>query len=208
MPFRRPLLMTSALALLLAMPWAQAAKADRQKPLNLVFDKAGEVDKVKQRAEFNGNVILTKGTMVLRAERMDVQETSDGYYQAYANGSAQQQVRFRQDRDTPGEHIEGRADQIEYDTRTETIRLVGNAEARVMQGGQVRQTMAGATLNYDNRTERLLVETGDRSPHPGGRGRVTLMPPPAGAEAASAASEPVGLQPSLNLTPRQQQPQQ
>lgn len=207
MSFRRPLLLTSALALMLAMPWAQAAKADRQKPLNLVFDKAGEVDKVRQRAEFNGNVIMTKGSMVLRAERMDVQEAADGYYQAYANGTAEQQVRFRQDRDTPGEHIEGRADKIEYDTRTETIRLVGNAEARVFQGDQVRQTMAGASLNYDNRTERLVVETGDQSPHPGGRGKVTLMPPRSAAEPASAASEPLGLRPSLQLTPRQS-PQQ
>ncbi len=202
MPLRRPLLLSGALALALAAPWVQAAKDDRQKPLNLVFDKEGEVDKVKQRAEFNGNVILTKGSLMLRAERMDVQETKDGYYLAYANGVPSRQVQFRQDRDTPGERIEGRADQIEYDTRSETIRLIGNAEAKVMRGDQLMQTMAGATLNYDNRTERLLVETGANSPHPSGRGRVVLMPKNVPAEPASAASAPLGLRPSLNLTPR------
>ena len=167
MSLRRPLLLSSALALALAAPWAQASKDDRTKPLNLVFDREGAIDKVRQRSEFNGNVIMTKGSMELRAERMDVQETSDGYYQAYANGTSAKQVHFRQDRDTPGERIEGRADQIEYDTRTETIRLVGNAEARVMQGDQLKQALSGATLNYDNRTERLVVETGAReSEHP------------------------------------------
>jgi len=162
MSLRRPLLLSTALALALAMPGAWASKDDRAKPLNLVFDREGAIDKVKQRSEFNGNVIMTKGSMELRAERMDVQETSDGYYQAYANGTAAKQVHFRQDRDTPGERIEGRADQIEYDTRTEMIRLVGNAEARVMQGDQLKQALSGATLNYDNRTERLVVRRAPR----------------------------------------------
>ena len=157
MPLRRPLLLCSVLALGMIAPVAQASKDDRTKPLNLVFDREGAIDKVRQRSEFNGNVIMTKGSMELRAERMDVQETSDGYYQAYANGTSAKQVHFRQDRDTPGERIEGRADQIEYDTRTETIRLVGNAEARVMQGDQLKQALSGATLNYDNRTERLIA---------------------------------------------------
>ncbi|OWQ88427.1 lipopolysaccharide transport periplasmic protein LptA [Roseateles aquatilis] len=205
MSLRRPLLLCSAFALALATPWAQAAKDDRAKPLNLVFDREGAIDKVKQRSEFNGNVIMTKGSMVLRAERMDVQETSDGYYQAYANGTSGKQVQFRQDRDTPGERIEGRADQIEYDTRTETIRLVGNAEARVMQGDQLKQALSGATLNYDNRTERLVVETGAASPHPSGRGRVVLMPRNPPVEPPPASSAPLGLRPSVNLTPRQPQ---
>ena len=72
MSLRRPLLLSSALALALAAPWAQAAKDDRTKPLNLVFDREGAIDKVRQRSEFNGNVIMTKGSMELRAERMDV----------------------------------------------------------------------------------------------------------------------------------------
>ncbi|MDH0867759.1 lipopolysaccharide transport periplasmic protein LptA [Mitsuaria sp. GD03876] len=207
MSLRRPLLLSTALALVLAAPWAQASKDDRSKPLNLVFDREGAIDKVKQRSEFNGNVIMTKGSMELRAERMDVQETSDGYYQAYANGATGKQVQFRQNRDTPGERIEGRADQIEYDTRTETIRLVGNAEARVMQGDQLKQALSGATLNYDNRTERLVVETGANSPHPSGRGRVVLMPRNAASEPPPASSAPLPLRPSINLTPRQSQPQ-
>ena len=207
MSLRRPLLLSTAFALALAAPWAQAAKDDHAKPLNLVFDREGAIDKVKQRSEFNGNVIMTKGSMELRADRMDVQETSDGYYQAYANGTSAKQVHFRQDRDNPGERIEGRADQIEYDTRTETIRLVGNAEARVMQGDQLKQALSGATLNYDNRTERLVVETGAGSPHPSGRGRVVLMPRNAASEPPPASSAPLPLRPSINLTPRQS-PQQ
>lgn len=203
MPLRRPLLLCSVLALGLLAPLAQAAKDDRNKPLNLVFDREGAIDKVKQRSEFNGNVILTKGSLVLRAERMDVQETADGYYQAYANGATGKQVQFRQDRDTPGERIEGRADQIEYDTRTDTIRLVGNAEARVMQGDQLRQSTSGAALNYSNRTERLEVETGAGSPHPSGRGRVVLVPRNEVAEPAPASSAPLPLRPSINLAPRQ-----
>ncbi len=202
---RRLLLIASACATLLALPGVHAAKEDQYKGLTLVFDREGEVDRVKQRAEFNGNVILTKGTLEVRAERLDLRESADGYYQAYASGAATKQVAFRQARDTPGERIEGRADQVEYDTRTETVRLVGNAEARVMQGDQLKQLVSGATLNYDSRTERFGIEPGANAPHPGGRGRVVLMPrAPAPVEPAPGASTPLPLKPTPSLAPNLQ----
>lgn len=200
----RSLLIASALAL--AAPWAPAAKADRDKPLVLVFDKPGEVDKVKQRAEFN-SAILTQGTLELRAERIDVKETAEGYHQVYANGSSARQVTFRQARDTPGERLEARADQIEYDTRSDTVRLIGNAEAKVMQGDRLVDLVSGATINYDNRSERFGIEPGAGAPHPSGSGRVVIMPrgatAPAPEPSASAPSLP--LKPSRSLTPRQPQ---
>ncbi len=46
MSLRRPLLLSTALALAMAMPGAWASKDDRAKPLNLVFDREGAIDKV------------------------------------------------------------------------------------------------------------------------------------------------------------------
>lgn len=198
----RSLLIASALAL--AAPWALAAKADRDKPLVLVFDKPGEVDKVKQRAEFNG-AILTQGTLELRAERIDVKETAEGYHQVYANGSSARQVTFRQARDNPGERLEARADQIEYDTRSDTVRLIGNAEAKVMRGDQLVDLVSGAAINYDNRSERFGIEPGASAPHPSGRGRVVFMPRSASAAEPAASAPALPLKASPGLTPRQPQ---
>ena len=58
-----------ALAALLALASAAgvAEKADRFKPLNVEADLPGKIDLLKQYVVFNGNVVVTKGTMMIRA---------------------------------------------------------------------------------------------------------------------------------------------
>lgn len=201
-PSLRRHLLLPALALLLSVGAAMAERADRDKPINIDYDRGG-VDLVKQRTEFSGNVVLTKGSMQLRAEHMDVRETADGYKQAYANGATGKPVRFRQARDVPGEFIEGWADQVEYDTRSDTMRFIGNAVLRRLRGSTVADEVAGAVIHYDNRSEVFSIEGGQASPHPAGRGRVVMMPRAASAPPAASSEPAIPLQPSLNLRPRQ-----
>lgn len=201
---RRPLASRAGLlALALLAAPALAAKSDRDKPINIVSERGGIVDVVKQRTEFNGDVVLSKGTMVLRAERLDVRETADGYYMAYASGAAGKPVTFRQARDVPGEFIEGSAEQLEYDSRADTVRFIGNAVVRRMRGAAVSDEVNGAVINYDNRSEVFSVEGGQNSPHPTGKVRVVMMPRAASApEPAASAPAPLQLQPSTQLQPR------
>lgn len=189
---------------LLAAGAAQAEKADRLKPLIFTSDRNGQVDVINQRTELLGNVVISKGTMLLRAERVAVSETADGYHQLSANGLAGQPVQFRQGRDVPGEFIEGSAEQLEYDSRADTVRFIGNAVVRRMRGSTVADEVTGAVILFDNRAEIFTVEGGRASPHPSGRVRVVMMPR-AAAAAASAAETPasgVTLQPSTTLQPR------
>jgi lipopolysaccharide export system protein LptA len=196
----------ASLATLIAVP-AWAEKADRMKPLNIVAERQGSVDLVNQRTEFVGDVVLTKGTMLLRADKVDVRETSDGYFQAYASSQTGKQVNFRQASDAPGEFIEGAADQLEYDTRADTVRFLGKATVRHLRGSQVANEVNGAVIVYDNRSEVFTVEGGAASPYPSGKVRVVMMPraaasaPPPAAGASDAASG-VPLQPSTALQPR------
>ena len=188
----------------LCAPPAQAEKGDRLKPLITESEQPGRIDYVNQRIEFNGNVTLSKGSLLLRAERIDVRETSDGYYHAYATGKTGKPVSFRQARDVPGEMIEGKADQLEYDTRADTVRFVGNAVVRRMRGTVVADEVTGAVIVFDNRSEVFTVEGGSASPNPTGRTRMVMMPrntsADAPASAASAAALP--LQPSNTLQPK------
>jgi lipopolysaccharide export system protein LptA len=192
-------------ALALACAAAQAEKADRLKPMIFTAEKEGRLDGVNQRTELFGNVIITKGSLVLRAERVDVRETRDGYHQAYASGAAGKPVNFRQARDVPGEAIEGVADQLEYDTRTETVRFIGNANVRRTRGTTVADEVTGAVIVYDSRTEVFALEGGTASPNPNGRVRMVLMPreqPDAPASGAASAPAPaLPLQPSTTITP-------
>ncbi|RTL16732.1 MAG: lipopolysaccharide transport periplasmic protein LptA [Burkholderiales bacterium] len=201
MPQHLPLL----IALVLSTGPALAEKADRNKPLVLTSERQGRIDSINQRTELLGNVIITKGSLLLRAEKVDVRETRDGYHQAYASGTAGKPVSFRQARDVPGEAIEGVADQLEYDTKTETVRFIGNANVRRTRGATVSDEVTGAVIVYDSRTEVFALEGGNASPNPNGRVRMVLMPRlPADAAASApggATPSALPLQPSTTITP-------
>ncbi|MFG6468074.1 lipopolysaccharide transport periplasmic protein LptA [Roseateles sp. BYS87W] len=190
------------LALALALPAAQAEKADRLKPFIFTQEKLGRVDAVNQRTELLGNVVITKGSLLLKAEKVDMQETREGYHQAFATGAPGQPVSFRQARDVPGESIEGVANQLEYDTRTETVRFIGNATVRRLRGAAVAEEVTGAVIVYDSRTEVFTLEGGSTSPNPNGRTRIVMMPRvQPGDDAASAPPASLPLKPSTTLQP-------
>jgi lipopolysaccharide export system protein LptA len=191
------------LGLLLAAGPLRAEKADHLMPLNIASEKGGSVDVANQRTEFLGDVVLSRGSLVLRAERIDLRETGDGYFQANASGKTGKQVSFRQARDVPGEAIEGLADQLEYDTRSDSVRFLGNAVVRRTQGSKVADEVTGAVIVYNNRTEVFTAEGGAASPHPSGRVRVVLMPRGAEAQANAVPASAAPLQPSLSLPKRQ-----
>ncbi|WP_397534772.1 lipopolysaccharide transport periplasmic protein LptA [Roseateles sp.] len=202
-PFRQ-LSAALALALLAAagLPeQAQAEKADRDKALNIVSEKGGVYDAVKQHTEFNGDVILSKGSMLLRAETLSLRETRDGYILASAVGKAGQPVSFRQARDVPGESIEGVAGQLEYDSRSDTVRFIGAATVRQMRGTTVLREVSGALLVYENRSERLSIEGGQASPNPRGSVRMTIMPRSATEPSAPASAVPLQAVPPVPRNP-------
>jgi lipopolysaccharide export system protein LptA len=174
---------------------ALAEKADRFKPLNVEADQPGRIDLLNQYVVFNGNVVVTKGTMTIRAARIEVRESPDGYHNAVALGAAGKPATFRQKRDGVDEYIEGEAERLEYDGKGDTIRFVTNASVRRLRGVGVADEISGNLVSYDSITEVFSVSGGAASTpsNPGGRVRAVLTPregTAAAAEAAAAASQP------------------
>ncbi len=194
------------LAVLLAAGPAIAEKGDRFKPLNVEADQPGKIDLLNQHVVFTGNVVVTKGTMTIRAGRIEVRETPDGYHSAVAIGAPGKPATFRQKRDGVDEWIEGEAERLEYDGKTDTIRFVTNAAVRRLRGSTVADEIAGNVVSYDSIGEVFSVSGGAAATptNPGGRVRAVLTPregSPAAAEAAAAAASqtapPLKLAPSL-----------
>jgi len=198
-------LVFTGLAALAAAP-AQAEKADRFKPLNVEADLPGKIDLLNQHVVFNGNVVVTKGTMTIRASRIEVRESPDGYHTAVAFGSPSQHATFRQKRDTPDEYIAGDAERLEYDGKSDVIRFVNNASVRRLRGSETSDEISGNLVTYDSGTEVFNVTGGApaTASNPGGRVRAVLTPKEgsaAAAEAARAASAAASAPPQLRTAP-------
>ncbi len=124
---------------------ALAERADRDKPIHLEADRA-TVEDYKQRGEFRtsifiGNVILTQGTLILRADKVIMKEDSTGYRHATAYGNL---VSYREKRDGIDEYVEAWSRRAEYDNKTDKIELFGSA--RLKRG---TDEVEGDYISYD-----------------------------------------------------------
>ena len=149
-------------------PPALAEKADRQAPTHIDSDKLDHDDKSK-RTIFIGNVVLTKGSLILRGDRLELQQLPDGKVQAVITGKP---ARFRQKREAVSEWMEGEGAQIDYSDQTEIAILTGNAVMRRVGPDKELDRVAGDRLRYNNITEFYEVEIRPGQP----RARMTLMP--------------------------------
>ncbi len=181
-------LCAAALLCALGCGGAVAERADRSKQMVVEADQPGTVDLQRQVVVFNGKVNISQGTMVIRAERVELREMPDGYRAATALGTASAPASYRQKRDGVDETVEGQADRIEYDGRADVLRFVGNGAVRRLRGSVVADEITGAVIVWDANAEVFNVQGGATSPaNPGGRVRAVLSPR---AEPAASAAQP------------------
>ena len=180
-----------ALAVLLAClgaGMAQAERADNAKPMHITAD-AMRYDDVKQTSVWTGNVIATKGTIIIRGEKIEVREDAEGYQHGTVTGSAQKRAFFRQKRDSVDEFMEGESESILYDGKKDTIQFVKSAEVRRYRGTALADNIKGALIVYENLNDRFSAD-GSSPVTGGGSGRVsaTISPKPSALSAAKAGS--------------------
>ena len=186
----RHTVIAASLAACTGLP-AHAERADRLKPLNVEADQSGRVDLQNQVVVFTGNVVVSKGTMVIRASRIEVRQLPNGYATAF--GAPGKPATFRQKRDGVDEFIDGEAERLEYDGRADQIKFISNAAVRRLRSAAVADEITGNLVTYDATTEVFSVSGGaaTTAANPGGRVRAVLTPregTEAALEAAQAAS--------------------
>jgi lipopolysaccharide export system protein LptA len=178
-----------------SMP-ALAERGDRDQPTIIEADR-GVFDELKQVNVVSGNATLTKGTLRITGERMELRVRSDGYRSAIVTAPTGGLASFRQRRDAtqPGveEIIDGVAERIEWDERTESVRFVNRAMWRRLENGVVRDQISGKVISYDATSSTYRVDGGEDG---GGRVRAVIAPRQTG-EASKA--EPAPLRPAHEL---------
>jgi lipopolysaccharide export system protein LptA len=148
---------------------ALAEKADRDKPVNLEANTV-TLDDIKKLSVYDGNVILSQGTLMLRADRVQVAQKNGELDTVTATGRP---VAFRQKLDGREEYIEGFADRIEYNGVTSDLELIG--QARLRRGAD---ELRGARISYNASTEFYKVVGQPGAQSPSGRVRAVIRPKP------------------------------
>jgi len=155
---------------------AHAEKADRDKPVNLEADSV-TLDDIRKTSVYQGNVILSQGTLMLRADRVQVTQSEAGLDKVVATGRP---VAFRQKLNGRDEFIEGFADRIEYDGKSSQLELIG--QARLRRGAD---ELRGARISYNANTELYQVAGKADASAPPGRVRAVIRPKPRNEQPAS-----------------------
>ncbi len=133
---------------------AFAEHADREKPVTIESDKASYDDRNKVQV-FEGRVNLKQGTLIILSDKLVVTQDAEGFQKGVATGGQGGLARFRQKREGKDEYIEGEAERIEYDGRTDKAKLFNRAMTR---SGQ--DETRGQYIEYDGYTGQYTGTNG------------------------------------------------
>ena len=188
----------ACLACALVSTLASAEKADRGKPMNIESD-ALRYDDLKQTSIFTGRVVLTKGSIIIRGAQVEVHQDAEGYQFGVVTNEPGKRAFFRQKRDGVDEFMEGQSETIEYNGRTDLVKLSRNAQLRRYRGDKLADEVTGSVIQYNNTTDEFTVDGGAAASGEGGRVRAMLTPKAEPASGAASATQPGAV---LRATPQ------
>ncbi len=159
----------------LAVQTTMAEKADSLKPGKVEADSS-DIDNVTRTTLLNGNVILTRGTLVMKADKAQLREDVDGSQFVTMTAGTGGNVTFRQKRDGGTDlWVEGQAQRIEYDGDKELIKLFSKAKIKEFEGSKVMKEAGGEFIAYDSRKETVVLRNDTSGESKPGKGRTTII---------------------------------
>jgi lipopolysaccharide export system protein LptA len=180
---------------------AQGASSDRKQAVQILSDES-RYEEAEQLTTLKGHVVLTQGSLLIRAAQMQIRQKERGHFLAVALGGEGQSASFQQTRGRASEQsIQAQADTMEYDSQSETLRLIGRASLKRLSGAKVTEETVGQLITFQLASEVFSVSGGTPSAtNPSGRVRTVISPRGSAEKAAIAASAPP-------LTPATQLPE-
>jgi len=149
-------LMLAALAFC-ASSAATALEADKQQPTTIDANQMTYNEKSNVNV-FTGNVLLTRGSLVIRGDKLTLTELPDGSQLAKVEGKP---ARFKQQRDSKNPSdvllINGTGNMIEFDGAKAVVTLTGTASLQKSTNGQLTESISGNKITYEQNTEFLSV---------------------------------------------------
>ena len=176
-------------AAIVAAPPAHAQRDDKKQPINYSAN-SGDVNYQTKIGNLSGSVVITQGTMTIRADRIAFKQNPDNSISATAYGDP---ITFRQKRDGVEEYFEGFAQRAEYDGEKELLELFDRA---LLKRGtdEIRSNY----ISYNTRSEVFRAEGRPDAPAtppdsgPGARVRGVIQPKSESEKGADATPGAAG----------------
>ncbi len=162
-----------ALALTLTPAVSHSASLESDVP-TLIDSDTLEYDDARQVSVFSGNVVLTRGNLSLRSERLELRQNEAGEQFAVATAGSGKQVFVRQTSEDHVEVVEGHADRAEYDSSSNVLEFIGHAVVSRLACGELIDQVRGERIRYNQETEVYRAEGGARSGGPNQRVRTVI----------------------------------
>lgn len=155
---------------------AGARESDRNQPMNIAADRAeGSLDG-NGVSVLTGGVVITQGSLDIRAARADIHQRGSEPVRAVLTGN---QATLKQQMDD-GSWMTAKADRIDYDMVTDVIVLTGNYTVTTPRG-----STRGQRLTYNLKSGR--VDSGGEG---SGRVSMTIVPKAAQQNTPPAQDKP------------------
>lgn len=148
------MLIRQAIIIAMLLNLGQVALADKQdgsQPMKLWADRA-TLDDYKKTYDYLGNVKMTQGTRLLNADRLLIKQDAAGFHHNTAFGNPQKLAYIKQRENDGKGWMEGWAERIEYDDRTDKFTFYDKARIKTSN-----DDASGEVIIYDNLTERYQI---------------------------------------------------
>jgi lipopolysaccharide export system protein LptA len=152
------------LYILCLSPIVIAEQADKDMPIEIESDTV-TVDDNRNISIYKGDVILTQGTMIIRADELTVREDKQGFQHSISTGSP---TSFKQKRDGVDSYVEGKASRIEYDGHMDKVHLYDKASVK-----RGKDIVFGDYIIYDANAEIAQAMSGSTKDNSGNNSKKT-----------------------------------
>ncbi|MDS1139269.1 lipopolysaccharide transport periplasmic protein LptA [Pusillimonas sp. SM2304] len=169
--------------------------APAEEPDTLILSDTLNYDDVKKESIFTGNVIMTRGLMTLRSDRLAMREDAEGFQYGTATMNAGKLVHIRQENPEKFEVIEAQGLRSEYNGKTEELEMIGQAVITRYVCGKPFDSIKGERVIYKEKSDTYQAFGGPNSAAAGGRVR-SLAQPRAKADKAAAECQKKSAQPA------------
>jgi|SRR5699024_5267394 len=153
-----------------------AKETDADNPDTLVLSDTLDYDDKKRESIFTGNVILTRGTLTMHADKLVMSEDEQGFQYGVATVDTSELVLVRQENPEKFEVIEGKGLRGEYDGKEETITMIGQAVVTRFVCGKPFDSIRGERVVFNQTNDTYHAYGGQQSAAPDGRVRSVAQP--------------------------------